>query len=321
MILAGDIGGTKTNLALFGDGFSMRTEKSYPSREHAALEEIVRAFLAETGARPERAAFGIAGPVVAGRCRTTNLPWTVDSCELAKEIGLPSVGLLNDLEATAWGIAGLAPADLVTLNEGAAGAVGNRAVIAAGTGLGEAGLYWDGSRHLPFACEGGHTGFSPEDDLEIDLLRYLRAIHGRVSWERIVSGPGLHGIYSFLRDTGRAAESPGVAARMKVENPPAVISHCAFDGSDPLSVQALDMFVRLYGAETGNLALKMMAVGGVYVGGGIAPRILPSLQTGSFMDAYAAKGRMGPLVLSMPVRIILNDRTALIGAARFAAQS
>lgn len=319
MILAGDIGGTNTRLALFetpgGSGVSpekglgrqaLVVEERFPSREHATLDEIVRAFVAKHGARVEAACFGIAGPVKGGRSETTNLPWVVDARRLAGELGTERVGLVNDLEANAHGIAELAPADFHVLNAGAAGAAGNAAVISAGTGLGEAGLAWDGARHHPFASEGGHADFAPRGDLEIELWRFLtkefRLSH--VSWERVLSGPGLVNIHRFL---GGALDSA------------AAISAAAAAGRDRAAVQALDLFVSIYGAEAGNLALKVMATGGVFVGGGIAPKILPKLAEGGFVEAFVAKGRMRGLLEAIPVRVVLNDRAALLGAARVAA--
>jgi glucokinase len=329
MILAGDIGGTKTRVALFGrDGsgrLTLQTERSYPSREHESLEAIVALFLTQPAVGIEAATFGVAGPVRHGRCETTNLPWVIEAKSLAALVGLPKAGLINDLEANAWGLDELAPADLLSLNPGAPGAEGNSAIISAGTGLGEAGLYWDGRRSLPFATEGGHTDFAPKSDLEDDLLRFLRARYGRVSWERVVSGPGLVNIYEFLRDSGRFQENPAMAAAMAADNKQvdaaALISTTAQAGTCPLSSQALDLFVSLYGSEAGNLALKTMATAGVYIGGGIAPRIVERLRAGGFMEAFVSKGRMRTLLESMPVRVVLNDQSALLGAAHHAAES
>ena len=318
MILAGDVGGTKTNLAVFDARLRPVLSGTFSSSERGGLGEIVREFVADAGRGFDRACFGVAGPVIDGRSRITNLPWVVDAKALAAELGIAAVWLLNDLEATAYGIAALKEEELVVLSAGAPGARGNAAIIAAGTGLGEAGMYWDGSGHRPFACEGGHGDFSPRDDLEIELLRYLRARMVRVGWERILSGPGLHRIYEFLRDTGRGEEPAWLVERLRVEDPTAAISGAALEGTSPLCSKALDLFVSLYGAEAGNLALKVMATGGVYVGGGIAPRILERLRGPLFMDAFTAKEPMRDLVASIPVRVILNDRCALLGAARYA---
>jgi glucokinase len=321
VILAGDIGGTHTRLAFFqerGGGLTAVAEETFPSREHASLEAVLQKFIAAHSFPITCACFGIAGPVGHGRCDATNLPWVVDSSLVARELGLKSVGLINDLEANAWGVAVLETKDFVVLNEGAAGASGNAAIISAGTGLGEAGLYWDGKRHRPFATEGGHTDFAPRNRLEVELLEYLLKQFQRVSYERIVSGPGLLNIYRFLRDSGRSEEPPWLAEQMRQAEPGAVISQAALSGRSELCTQALDLFVSLYGAEAGNLALKVMATGGVFLGGGIAPKIIQRLKDPVFLNAFTAKGRMKPLLQAMPVRVILNDQTALLGAARFA---
>lgn len=323
MILAGDIGGTNTRLALGApdtDGaIRLEREAVYPSRDHAGLAEIVALHRRDHPEPLTAATFGVAGPVRNGRCETTNLPWVVESRDLAARLDLPAVGLLNDLEANAWGLAGLRPDDLLTLQAGAPGATGNSAIIAAGTGLGEAGLYWDGRRHHPYATEGGHADFAPVDEAQDGLLHWLRERHGTVSWERVVSGPGLVGIYTWLRDVKRFKEDPGLAEEMRQGDAAAVISRAALAGRCALSSAALDLFVAAYGTEAGNLALKTMATGGLYIGGGIAPRIAERLRTGRFMQAFVAKGRMRPLMESMPVMVVMNDRTALLGAARHAA--
>jgi glucokinase len=321
MILVGDIGGTNSRLAFFrdhGGRLEPVAEATYLSHDHANLEAIVQAFVSAHGLPIDVACFGIAGPVRHGRSDTTNLPWDVDARELARALRLKSVGLLNDLEAHAYGIAVLAPADFVTLNRGAEDASGNAAVIAAGTGLGEAGLYWDGQRHRPFAGEGGHASFAPSDALQIDLLRFLSHEFGHVSWERVLSGPGLFNIYRFLRDTGHGEEPDWLTRAMQKQDPAAVISQAALANTSALCRQALDLFVALYGAEAGNMALKLMATAGVYVGGGIAPKILRKLTDSTFMSAFVAKGRLKPLLEQIPVRIIMNDKVALLGAARFA---
>ena len=326
MILAGDVGGTKTRLALFdADRSSGRlrdhAERTYPSRDHTSLEEIVARFRRDVPADIDGAAFGVAGPVRDGVCVTTNLPWVVEARSLATLLGLPRSGLLNDLEANAWGLGELRAEDTITLQGGAAGAAGNSAIIAAGTGLGEAGLFWDGRRRVPFATEGGHADFAPRSTIEDELLRHLRARYGRVSWERVVSGPGLVAIHDFLagRDPNPAGTTPAGAppgAADSDQDRAPEISRAALAGTNPVASQALDLFVSAYGAEAGNLALKMFATGGVYLGGGIAPHIIERLRTGGFMEAFLDKGRMRPLLESMPVRVVMNDRTALRGAAR-----
>jgi glucokinase len=321
MILAGDIGATNSRLAFFCERsgrLEFVVEATYPSQDHAHLEIIVQKFVSAHNLPIEVACFGIAGPVRRGRSDTTNLPWDVDAEELARALRLRTVGLLNDLEAHAYGIAMLAPEDFVVLNQGAADASGNAAVIAAGTGLGEAGLYWDGQQHQPFAGEGGHASFAPSDPVQMELLTFLRHEFGQVSWERVLSGPGLHNIYRFLRDTGHGEEPDWLAHQMQQPDPSAVISQAALAGTSALCRQALDVFVALYGAEAGNLALKLMATAGVYVGGGIAPKIIQKLTDSTFLDAFVAKGRLKPLLQQIPVRVIMNDKVALLGAARFA---
>jgi glucokinase len=321
MILAGDIGATNSRLAFFserGGRLEPGVEETYPSRDHANLETIVKTFVSAHDLPIDAACFGVAGPVRHGRSDTTNLPWDVDARELARALHIRSVGLLNDLEAHAYGIALLAPADFVTLNQGAPDASGNAAVIAAGTGLGEAGLYWDGQQYLPFAGEGGHASFAPSDPLQIELLRFLSHEFEHVSWERVLSGPGLHNIYRFLRDTGHGEEPDWLTHEMQQQDPSAVISQAALANTNALCRQALDLFVALYGAEAGNMALKIMATAGVYIGGGIAPKIIRKLTDSTFMAAFTAKGRLKPLLQQMPVRIIMSDKVALQGAARFA---
>jgi glucokinase len=323
MILAGDVGGTHTRLAVFDDTGGRLTpaaEATFPSREHGSLEAVLLKFNAAHLLSIDRACFGVAGPVRNGRCDATNLAWVVDARLLARELRLQAVGLINDLEANAWGIGVLEPDDLALLNPGAPDAEGNQAIISAGTGLGEAGLTWDGKQHRPFATEGGHSDFAPRNHLEVELLEYLLTQFHRVSYERVVSGPGLLNIYRFLRDTGRGEEPAWLAERMRDQDPGAVISQAGLEGKSDLCVEALDLFVSLYGAEAGNLALKVLATGGVYLGGGIAPKIIRKLQDPIFLNAFTAKGRMKPLLQAIPVRVILNDKTALLGAARYAAR-
>jgi glucokinase len=321
MILAGDIGGTKTNLALFDDRLQTIVARTYPSREHDSLDHIVEAFVAEASARPRRACFGVAGPVLEGKSKTTNLPWIVDAAALARVLGLRRVALLNDLEANAYGIAVLGPEDLVVLAAGAPEARGNAAVIAAGTGLGEAGLHWDGQRFHPFASEGGHASFGPRTPLEIELLSFLLRRFDHVSWETVLSGPGLVQIYEFLRDSGRGEQPDWLAEELRGEDPAALISQFALQNRSELCSAALDLFVVLYGAEAGNLALKLKATGGVYIGGGIAPKILTRLKSPAFLEAFRSKGPMRPLLEGIAVKVITNDKTALLGAAHFAALS
>jgi glucokinase len=319
LVLAGDIGGTKTRLALYEareEQLRAAADHEYPSADYGSLVDIARDFIGAAGAHPERACFGIAGPVRGRVARTTNLPWTIDADALEREAGIPRVLLFNDLEATAWGIGELAPDALLTLQEGREAARGNRAVIAAGTGLGEAGMTWDGTRYRPFATEGGHTGFSPGSDLEDALLRYLRRRHGHVSWERVLSGPGLVNIFDLLLEDHGVEQPAALARAMKAGDPAAEIVRSARQQGCEVCTHAVELFVRLYGSEAGDLALKIMSTGGLYVGGGIAPKILPELRSAGFLAAFADKGRMRSLLEAMPVRVILDDRAALLGAGR-----
>jgi glucokinase len=322
MILAGDIGGTNARLAYFqpqNGHLRLVSERTFPSREHSELGEIVNQFLEDSADKPEAACFGIAGPVRNGRVETSNLPWVIEQSRLAKQIHLPATLLINDLEASAWGIGALETSDLVPLNQVSGPTVGNQGVIAPGTGLGEAGLFWDGSRHHVFACEGGHTDFGPQGDLQIELVRFLQARFGHVSYERILSGPGLVNVYEFLRDTGCGKESEEFAESLKKGDPAAVISRAALDGSCLLAEKALDLWIAVYGAEAANLALKVMATGGLFLAGGISPKILAKLTGPLFMESFLAKGRLRPLLEAIPVQIVTNEKAGLLGAARCAA--
>lgn len=320
-ILTGDIGGTNTRLAMmeYQNGRARIGENlSFPSPSFSSLDDIITEFFARHPVvQPQAAAFGVAGPVAQGVSRITNLPWVISAKALAQQLGLQTVQLLNDLEALAWGIDTLPPKDLVALQTGSADAAGNRAVIAAGTGLGEAGLCFDGKLHIPFATEGGHTDFAPTTEHDWRFYGFLQNRFEHVSWERVVSGAGLINLFEFLlQESGAAApgwfEDPA-------EDSAACITRDALSGADPLCVEALHWFTRLYGAEAGNLALKMNATGGLYLGGGIAPKILPALQDGRFLTAFLDKGRMRRLVEAMPVRVICNEQVSLQGLARVAA--
>jgi len=320
MILAGDVGGTKVHLALYdfvnGKLESSRDER-YAAKNYSGLEEIVKQF---QGADEVTAAcFGVPGPVRDGRLRLTNLPWTLDSRELAVSLGITHVFLINDLEANGYGVEELSADQVYTLSEGDSSQMGNRALIAAGTGLGEGLLIWNGRTHTPYPSEGGHADYAPRNEDEIDLLRFLKQkYNGRISQERVVSGPGLTNIYEFLREVRGIDEPAWLAERMAAEDPNAVITELAMVAKSEICEKTLDMFVSAYGAEAGNLALKLLSVGGVYVGGGIAPRILEKLKDGRFMKAFTGKGRLSQLLVNMPVRIILETRAALLGAAAYA---
>ena len=321
-LLAGDAGGTSTRLAIVevsGGALRVATTARFDSRGHPTLASIVQAFRTTHPQPVARACFGVAGPVVDGHVETPNLPWVVDAAALARELGVDQVDVINDLEANAYGIFALSPADFTVLNAGAP-AAGNRAVISAGTGLGEAGIVWDGRNHRPFATEGGHATWAPSTDLEAELLHHLaQKFGGHVSVERVVSGPGLVNVYEFLRDTGRGEEPGWLKEALAKNDHAAVISSNSMNGRSALCNAALDLFVAAYGAEAGNLALKMMAIGGVYLGGGIAPKIIARLKTPAFVRSFTAKGRLSSLLEAIQVRVIMNDHAALLGAARFAA--
>jgi glucokinase len=321
MILAGDIGGTNVRLAAFEvevNRLKCVVEKVYKASEHKGLSEVLTTFIMTEGIPVDRACLGVAGPVRHGRVKISNLDWTIDARDLAKQLRLPTVGLLNDLEAFAYGISALESKDFMTLQEGPEDPVGNAAVISAGTGLGEAGLYWDGFRLHPFPCEGGHCDFAPRNDLEIELLRYLLKKYQRVSWERILAGPGIKNVYDFLRDTKVAEEPAWLVEQMKeAHDVPALISHLALEHKAPICEKTMELFVSIYGAEAGNCALKFMSLGGMYVGGSIAAKILPLMKQPAFMDAFRAKGRMQALLQDMPVKVVLNDDAGIMGAAHY----
>ncbi|MBM2841758.1 MAG: Glucokinase [Bacteroidetes bacterium] len=320
MILAGDVGGTKTNLAYFvaeGQSLTPTLVKSYPSQQYRSLNEVVQRLLSEHPAEISAAAFGIAGPVVDGRSKLTNLGWEVDSREVAALLKLHSVGLVNDLQATAYGTLRLSHQEKLVLNAGVPQPHAPIAVIAAGTGLGEGALIWDGRRYRAIPSEGGHTDFGPRNEVEIELLRFLTKKFGRVSYERIVAGPGIVNLYEFFRSRANSPEPPWLRERIAAGDPSAAISQAGMDGADPVCVEVLTTFASLYGAEAGNLALKILATGGVYVGGGIAPKILPIIKQ-HFIEAFTTKGRYSNLMKQMPVYIVLNDKTALVGAAHYA---
>lgn len=325
MLLAGDVGGTKTILAQYEkstDGLERVRERIFPSADYASLDEIVAEFLSDQSVPLEAACFGVAGPVLDGRSRITNLPWVIDERSLAVTAGLGRVKLLNDLQAMALGLLRLGPEEWLDLNPDAEPAAGNRAVLAAGTGLGEAILYWDGMNYHPLATEGGHTDFAPSDALEDGLLVHLREkLGGHVSYERILSGPGIANVYDYLRTIGHAPESQEFAALLaKTDDPAREISRHALENNDPLARETLRLFARIYGAEAGNLVLKCLARGGVLIGGGIAPKILPALTDGSFMEGFCAKGRFVGFMRTIPVKIALNPSTGLLGAADYAAR-
>ena len=323
MILAGDIGGTSTRLAFFNivDGrLEAVVSDVFPSQKFSGLGEIVSLFLVQHPYRVESAAFGIAGPVRQGRVEAPNLPWGVEAKPLAAQLELEDALLLNDLEANTYGIAALQPEDFGMINPANGDPHGNIGVISAGTGLGESGAVWSGRHYHVFASEGGHSSFAPQNELEAELLLYLLSRQGgHISWERVVSGPGLYNIYQFLRDTGRGKEESWLRQELQADlQPSVVIARAGMNATSELCSQALDLLVWLYAAEAGNWALKIMATGGIFLGGGIAPRIISRLQSPNFMASFTNKGRMSYLLKSIPVRIILNDQAALLGAALYA---
>ena len=327
MILAGDVGGTKVHLALYSfEGGQLRPvrDQKFPASEYACLDDVVKEFLqGEEGKKTEIAAscFGCPGPVRDGRLKLTNLPWTLDARALQASLGIEHIFLINDLEANGYGIPELSADKVYTLHAGDASSVGHRGLIAAGTGLGECLLIWNAQtrRHLPIPSEGGHVDWAPRNEREIALLNYLRRmLKGRVSSERVISGIGLKNVYAFLRDEEKMDEPVWLRERMANEDPNAVIGQCAEDGSSEICAQTMDMFAAAYGAEAGNVALKVLANGGLYLGGGIAPKVLKTLSSGTFVQAYLDKGRMSPLLENIPVRVILDDTCALLGAAAYA---
>jgi len=321
-VLAGDIGGTKTSLALFevtATKLDMLAMETWPSQDYASLDEIILQFVSTQPGDYEYACFGVAGPVRNGVSATTNLPWHIDANKIAANTGLQQVWLLNDLEANAWGINALSENDFLVLNEGQPDPQGNACIIAAGTGLGQAGMTMVNGRQRPFASEGGHADFAAQTELEIALLRYLQQRNDHVSWERVVSGMGLVNIHAFLNHHHGTQPPDWLVEEMARGDKAAAITHAAQSGQCEICSETVNMFVHLYGVEAGNQALKIMATGGVYIGGGIAPKILEQFTAAAFMPGFCAKGRMQTLMQAMPVKVILNAQTALYGPAVYAA--
>lgn len=327
-ILAGDVGGTKTVLCLYraADDTSDSTpleelhKAVYPSSDYELFSDLITVFLADVAPhRPATACLGIAGPIQNQRCEATNLPWVIDAGRLAASFGFDDVYLLNDLEAAAYGMLHLSADEFVELNPHAVPQTGHSAVIAAGTGLGEAILAWDGQRHIVMPTEGGHSDFGPNSSQEDALLLFLRKrFGGHVSGERILAGNGFGNLYDFLRESGHAAPNPEIEAEMSCEDRNAVISRHGLRGDDPLCAEAMRLFVRIYGSEAGNLALKCLPRGGIYIGGGIGPKIRTALESGVFMQGFLDKGRMARAIEHIPVRLSLNPEAPLLGAAHMA---
>ncbi len=322
MILAGDLGGTKTKLALVSkqEGrWRIEAMRSYPSQQYPGLEAIMADYLSATQCPVDRACIGIPGPVVAGEATAVNLNWHIVEESVKRKLGLPHMRLANDLEILAYAVPELGPADLVTIHPGAAQRGGAIAILAPGTGLGQAYLSWDGERYHPGSSEGGHADFAPHGERERQLHAFLEAQFGHVSWERVLSGPGLHNIYRFL--ASKCVQPEWVAQRLAEGDPSAAISALALAKSDQCCMDALEMFVSIFGAQAGNLALTFLATGGVYLGGGIPPKILPRLQDGTFVRAFLGKGRLRSVVQEIPVHVITNEHAQIIGAAACALAS
>ncbi|HEY6461315.1 MAG TPA: glucokinase, partial [Polyangiaceae bacterium] len=319
----GDIGGTRARLTLLGPDGKARRHEVFGSRTFPSLEAVVQRFLGKRAPRVTAAAFGVAGPVVNGRCVATNLPWVIDAKRIARTLRIGRVTLLNDLVALALGSLDVPRSKLRVLGEAGAPKKrgGNIAVIAAGTGLGEAMLVWDdvSGRFVPSATEGGHADFAPADDLQGELLAFLRRRNGHVSWERLVSGMGLGNLYDFFHE-GRGIDESAESARTIDAAPDrnAAIAQLADAGTSEPARHAVELFTRLYGAEAGNLALKTLAVGGVYVCGNIAAKMLPRLEMGGFRQAFEDKGRFRSLLAKVPLAVVLDSDVGLAGAKRVA---
>jgi glucokinase len=318
-ILAADIGGTKTNVAIYkadADGLTLVNQKRYVSNDYPSLSTIIKDFTAAQ--RPDRISAAVAGPVVNGKSKLTNLPWVLDSEAMSAEMGVP-VSFINDLEATAFGLAGLGKDELATLAAGAPDAKGNIAIIAPGTGLGEAGLFFDGERYHPFATEGGHSDFAPRTPHDVELFYALQRQFGHVSWERLVSGMGIKNIFHCLVTSRKATIPEWLEQRMRDEDPAAVISQAALKHEDLLCAETMELFVRYLATEASSLVMKLMATGGLYLAGGIPPKILPLLQRDTWTRNFDNNGRMHELSDRVPVHVVLNDKMALQGAAYFGA--
>lgn len=317
VVLAGDVGGTKTNLALFelqdGDLVPVK-EKSYRTKQYQSFSEMVSVFQTRDMPRINGICLGVAGPVVQGKVDGTNFPWAIDSQAIGRELKINAVLLINDMEANAYGLAALQDKDFETLKPGSK-IPGNAALISPGTGLGEAGMFWDGSHYHPFACEGGHCDFSPRDELDIKILQHFQKKFGHVSWERVLSGPGIMDLYVFLRQLSGIPEPQWLGDEMSKGNPSAIITGTAMKGIDSVCSETLDTFIRFLAMEAAQLALKFKATGGIYIGGGILPKIISGIKQEVFYNNFVQSGRLNPVLKTIPVRAILNEKTALLGAA------
>ena len=326
-VLAGDIGGTKTLLQLADikpGGYRVLLEKRFNSSAYAGLLPLVEEFMQQAAQQDifevERACFGIAGPITGKTAKVTNLPWHVDAEVLAQAVSLKQVRLINDFQAVGYGIEALDPNDFHVLQRGRAEPRGPRVILGAGTGLGEGLLVWQQDHYEVIASEGGHVGFAPEDHLQVDLLCFLQQQFERVSFERVCSGPGLVNIYEFLVSRGESEESQTLRMKMSAGDPAAAITEYALSDKDLLAVRALDLFIDIYGSQAGNLALTCLASGGIYVAGGIAPKIIDKLKQGGFVRAFRNKGRMQHLLDDMPLKVVMNPKIGLIGAAMAASR-
>jgi glucokinase len=323
MVLAGDVGGTKTNLALYKatvDNMESQKESTYHSASYASFQDILTQFLSENkGIKPDRICLGVAGPVLKGKVELTNLSWILDSEEVKKGAGATEASLINDLEATAYGLGGLTARDFVSIHESSGDFRGNIAIIAPGTGLGEAGLYWDGHSHHPFPTEGGHSDFSPRNEMDIALFEYLQKKYEVVSWEKVIAGPGIYDIYQFLCEVKGRPKAAWLQEQLRTQDPSAVISKMALDEKDPACIETMQLFVRYLARESSNLVLKLKATGGLFLGGGIPPKITPLLMQNNYYDNYLDCDRMQHLLKNVSIKIMLSDKTALLGAAYFGA--
>ena len=322
-VLAADIGGTKTAVGLFsvsGKELQPIKENTYPSNEHPSFQAVLKRFLSDHQLpHPDRLSIGVAGPVLDGKVQVTNLPWVLDREQLIADTGVKEVSLINDLEATAYGLAGLNKEYMATIHPGHEQASGNIAVLAPGTGLGEAGLYWDGQGYRPFATEGGHCHFSPRNALDVELYQHLSERHQTVSWEHVISGRGIYRIYRFLRDIKGYKEPAWLTEKLSQDDPAAVISHTAMRELNDTCIETMKLFVGYIATEASNLVLKLKATGGLLLGGGISPKIFPLLKTDLFYEQFVHSHRMQDLLKEVPISVILNSHTALLGAAYYGA--
>lgn len=323
IILAADVGGTKTNLALFKikEGkLTTLSEKKYATKDYSSFLEIVNSFYDDQSISIDSICLGVAGPVIEGKVQGTNFPWQIDSKEISKELQIGSVSIINDMEANAYGLTALCEKDFEVINKGYHLA-GNAVIISPGTGLGEVGLYWDGTHYHPYASEGGHCDFSPRNTLDIALWRYMHQKYNHVSWERILSGPGIYDIYQFLIQYRKRTIPDWIKQRISTENPAAVITNIAMKDKDPICKETFDLFIRFLATESAQLALKMKATGGIFIGGGIVPKIVMGIDRTMFNKSFIQSGRLNELLKMVPVQVILNEKTPLLGAAYYGAMA